>query len=222
VGKLEVEIWSDIACPWCYVGKRRFERALEGFAHRDEVTIVWRSFELDADAPRLRTDELSHAERLAKKYGRSPEEGEQMIAHMTKVGASEGIDFAFDKVRSGNTFDAHRLLHLAKAHGLADVANERLLRAYFSEGAAIGDRETLVKLAAEIGLGEAETRAMLDGPDYVEAVQQDEAEAHAIGIRGVPCFIVGRRYGVSGAQPPEALREVLDKAWADAARSKEG
>ena len=219
MGKLEVEIWSDIACPWCYVGKRRLEKALADFPHKDDVSIVWRSFELDAEAPRIRTDGMTHVERFAKKYNRSIEEAEQMIAHMTKVGAREGIDFRFDQIRSGNTFDAHRVLHLAKARGLAEVAQERLMHAYFSEGAAIGDRDALVKLAVEIGLPEADVRAMLDGPDYVEAVQEDEAEAHAIGIRGVPCFIIGRRYGISGAQPPESLREVLDKAWAEATAS---
>jgi len=204
---LTVEIWSDVVCPWCYVGKRRFEKALSAFARRDEVEVVWRSFELDPHAPPER--EHSGAEHLAAKYGMSLEQAERSNAQMTELAASEGLEYHLDRTRGGNSFDAHRLIHLAKDHGLQAQMNERLMRAYFTEGAAIGDAETLVRLALEVGV---DPRGLL-GDAYADAVRADEELAIRIGIRGVPFFVLGRRYGVSGAQPAELLLQALDKAW---------
>jgi predicted DsbA family dithiol-disulfide isomerase len=203
---LTIEVWSDVVCPWCYVGKRRIEQAVEAFPH--DVQLVWRSFELDPHAPPERTG--SSAEHLASKYGMSVEQAEASNAQMTELAAGEGLEYHLDRTRGGNSFDAHRLIHLAAAHGMQDAMKERLMRAYFTEGEAIGDRETLVRLAAELGL---DAREALEGDAYADAVRADEELAARIGIRGVPYFVLDRRYGVSGAQPAELLLEALGKAW---------
>jgi predicted DsbA family dithiol-disulfide isomerase len=208
---VHVEIWSDIACPWCYVGKRRFEAALAAFEHRDEVTVTWRSFELDPHAPRERPhDGATH---LAEKYGTSREQALAMHRSMTEVAAGEGLDFRFDLARGGNTFDAHRLLHLAAAHGVQDALKERLLRAYLTEGEVMGDPATLERLAEEIGLPREEARAVLASDRYAAEVREDERTAAGLGIHAVPFFVVDRRIGASGAQSPEVLGELLRRAW---------
>ncbi|MGZ8648168.1 MAG: DsbA family oxidoreductase [Solirubrobacteraceae bacterium] len=215
--RLTVDIWSDVVCPWCYLGKRRFEAALERFEHRDDVTVRWHSFELDTDAPQ--SNDEPAAERLARKYGMTVEEAEAKHAQMTEMGAAEGLEFRYDLSRSGNTFDAHRLIQLAGEHDLQDAVKERLLRAYFTEGEPIGDPERLVALVTEAGLDTDEARAVLDGDAYAEAVREDEQIAHQIGIRGVPFFVIGRRFGVSGAQPADALLGALERAWDESAPS---
>ncbi len=212
---MRVEIWSDVVCPWCWIGKRRFEQALAQFPHRDEVEVVWRSFELDPSAPAERAGDLAH--HLADKYGVSRAEAQAMIARMTETASVDGLDFRLDIARSGNTFDAHRLLRLAADRGLQHELKERLFAAYLTEGRAIGDRDTLLAVAKEAGLDVAEARAVLDGDGYADAVRADEAEAAALGITGVPFFVFDRRYGVSGAQPAGLLREVLDRVWAESA-----
>ena len=208
---LKVEIWSDIACPWCYVGKRRFEAALAGFEHRDQVEVSWRSFELDPGAPRER--EGDRVEHLARKYGTTREQAEKMHEQMTAVAAGEGLEFRFDIARSGNTFDAHRLTHLAAAHGRQDAMKERLFRAYLSEGEAIGDPAVLERLGLEVGLPEEELRELLAGDRYAAEVREDEQLAASLAITAVPFFVVDRAIAASGAQPPELLRELLDRAW---------
>jgi predicted DsbA family dithiol-disulfide isomerase len=203
---LTVEIWSDVVCPWCYVGKRRFEKALAAFEHRDEVELTWRSFQLDPHASRER--EGSSAEHLARKYGMSVEQAEGTNAQMTALAASEGLEYHLDRTRGGNSFDAHRLIHLAADHGRQGAMQERLMRAYFTEGEPIGDLATLARLATEVGI-----EPLADGDAYADAVRADEALAAQIGIRGVPYFVLDRRYGVSGAQPAELLLQALEKAW---------
>ena len=210
---MRVEIWSDVVCPWCYVGKRRFEQALAGFPHRDEVEVVWRAFELDASAPAERTG--GYAENLAAKYRVPVSEAQRMIDSMTAAAAADGLDFRFDVARPGNTFDAHRLLHLAAERGVQDAVKERLLRATFTEGEPVGDHETLVRLVAEAGLDADEARDVLASDRYAAEVRGDERQAQAYGISGVPFFVVDGRYGVSGAQPAEALAQVLAQAWAE-------
>jgi predicted DsbA family dithiol-disulfide isomerase len=216
---VKVEIWSDVVCPWCHIGKRRFEAALARFPHRDAVEVEWKSFELDPGAPSAAAgDEVSpteYAERLARKYGTSVLGAQQMTDHMTQQAAAEGLDFRFDRAVRANTFDAHQVIHLAGERGVQDAVKERLLTAYFSEGEAVGDRETLVRLAAEAGLDADEVRAALEDQRYAGAVRADEAEAQALGISGVPFFVVDRRYGVNGAQPADALLQVLERAWAE-------
>ncbi len=206
-----VEIWSDIACPWCYVGRARFAAALGQFEHREDVTVLWRSFELDPDAPAER--EGSHAELIARKYGRTLEEVAEMDAALTATAAADGLTIRFSEMRSGNTFDGHRLIHLAAAHGKQDAMKERLFRAYFSEGALISDHATLQALGVEVGLPADDVRELLLTERYAEEVRDDERTAHSAGISAVPCFVIDRKYGASGAQPPETLLEFLRHGW---------
>jgi len=208
---MKVEIWSDVVCPWCYVGKRRLEIALSRFAHRDEIDVVWRAFELDPSAPAERDGR--YAERLAAKYRMSVAEAEAMINHMVDTGAGDGIDFRFDRARPGNTFAAHRLLHLGRERGVQDDVKERLLAATFTEGAAIGDLGVLQGLGTEAGLDADEVLTVLEGDRYADDVRADERRAAALGITAVPFFVVDGTHGVSGAQTPEVLLGVLERAW---------
>jgi predicted DsbA family dithiol-disulfide isomerase len=209
---VHVEIWSDIACPWCYVGKRRFEAALAAFEHRDDVRVTWRSFELDPHAPRERT--LDSAAHLAEKYATSREEAQAMLQRMTDAAARDGLELRFDLARGGNTFDAHRLLHLAASHGVQDALKERLLRAYLTEGKLIGDPAVLEQLATEVGLPADEARAVVATDRFAAEVREDERTASSLGIRAVPFFVVDRAMGASGAQPPAVLTDMLEQAWA--------
>jgi predicted DsbA family dithiol-disulfide isomerase len=209
---MQVEIWSDIACPWCYIGKRRFEAALARFEHRDQVQVTWRSFELDPAAPPEREGE--RAARLADKYGITVERAREMEQHMTEVAAGEGLEFRFDIARSGATFDAHRVVHLAAEHGLQDAMKERLMRAYLGEGELMSDHHALVRLGVEVGLPEGELRDMLAGERFTSEVRDEEHTAGHLGISAVPTFVVDRAFGVSGAQPPELLLDMLQRGWA--------
>jgi predicted DsbA family dithiol-disulfide isomerase len=204
---VDVEIWSDIACPWCYVGKRRFEAALAAFDQRDDVTVTWRSFELDPEAPVQRT--VDSATHLAEKYGMTREEAVARQQSLAEMAAGDGLDMRADLVKGANTFDAHRLVQLAKAEGMQDAMKERLMRAYHTEGEALGDRETLARLALEVGLPENEVRDVLAGDRYAAEVREDERTAMELGINAVPFFVVDRRFGAAGAHPPEALGELL-------------
>lgn len=209
--KLRIDVWSDIVCPWCAIGNRRLERALEQFPHRDEVEVVWHSFELDPSAPAVH--EGDHAGHLAAKYGRSRAEAEAMIARVVKLAAEDGLTLRLLDARAGNTFDAHRLLHFAAERGIEPAVRLRLFRGYMTEGEPIGDRDVLLRLATEAGLPADETRAVLDSDRYGDDVRDDEQAAAAIGIGGVPFFILAGRIGVSGAQPVDLFRRALDQAW---------
>ena len=208
---MDVEIWSDVVCPWCYIGKRRFEHALAEFDHRGEVSVTWRSFQLDPNA--AATSEGDPIDRLAAKYGMSRATAEAAQARVTANAATAGLDFHLDRARSGNTFDAHRLIHYAKSVGNQDMLKERLVAAYFIEGAAIGEHEALARLAVEVGLDEPAVREVLDGDAYADDVRHDELEARELGITGVPFFVLDRAYGVSGAQPSEMMLAALQQAW---------
>jgi predicted DsbA family dithiol-disulfide isomerase len=208
---VNVEIWSDIACPWCYVGKRRFEAALAGFEHRDEIKLTWRSFELDPGAPGEVKGE--RAANLAAKYGVSVERAREMEQSMTDTAAADGLTFRFDQARSGNTFDAHRLVHLADVHGKQDAMKERLFAAYLGEGELISDHDTLRRLAAEVGLPEDEVIDTLAGDRFAADVRADESTGSALGITGVPFFVIDRAMGASGAQPAEVLLDFLQQGW---------
>jgi predicted DsbA family dithiol-disulfide isomerase len=212
---VDVEIWSDIACPWCYIGKRRFETALARFEHRRDVRLTWRSFELDPTAPRER--EGDRTARIAEKYGISVARARELETQVTDAAAGEGLEFRLEIARGGATFDAHRIVHLARVHGLQDAMKERLLRAYFSEGELVGDHETLVRLAVEVGLTEDEIRQTLASNRYADAVRDDERTAAQFGIGAVPTFVVDRALGASGAHPPEALLQLLREGWANRA-----
>jgi predicted DsbA family dithiol-disulfide isomerase len=211
---MQVEIWSDIVCPWCYVGKRRFETALAQFDHRDDVGVVWRSFELDPSAPAIR--EGDPAQHLADKYGMTRAQTDAAQANLTALAAVEGLDYHLDTAKSGNSFDAHRLLHLAAERGVQDDAKERFMLGYFTESKAIGDHETLVGLAVDAGLDEAEVRDTLASDRFADDVRADVRQAAAYGISGVPFFVVDQKYGVSGAQSADVLLQTLQQAWADA------
>jgi predicted DsbA family dithiol-disulfide isomerase len=209
-----VEVWSDVVCPWCYIGKRRLERALEQFEHADEVGVAWRSFQLDPDHPEgLRRPVNDY---LSDKYGVSPEQARAMNARVTEVAAGEGLDYDTDRAWMVGTFDAHRLLHLGTDHGVGTALTERLMRAQHVEGRALDDVETLVELAAEVGVPDAEARRVLAGDEYAEAVRADLRRAAAIGVTGVPFVVLDGRFSVSGAQPVTTLLGALRRAHADA------
>jgi predicted DsbA family dithiol-disulfide isomerase len=210
---MRVDIWSDLVCPWCYVGKRRFERALVRFDHRDEVEVVYRSFQLNPAAPRDTTS--SRREMLMRKYRRSPDQVVEMNARMTQTAAAEGLEFNLEGTLTGNTFDAHQLVHIAHAHGLQDAAVERLFRAYFTEQQSVFDQQTLVNLGADAGLNRDEVAAALRDNRYALAVDADIDIAHRLGVSGVPFYVINDRYGISGAQAPEAFLDVLQRAAAD-------
>ena len=208
---MKIDIWSDIVCPFCYLGKRRLEDALGDFEHRDEVEVTWHSFELDRHADAVPSGEL--VDLVAVKYGTTREQAVAQHESMATAAAELGLQFNWQDAKPSNTFDAHRVVHAAAEQGLADVAHERLMRAYFTEGLAVGDRDTLVRLAVEIGLDEAAVRTMLDSDDFGNHVRSDEATAKMLGIEGVPFFVFDRKYGVSGAQPPALFAEALRQAW---------
>jgi predicted DsbA family dithiol-disulfide isomerase len=209
--KLTVEVWSDIACPWCYVGKRRFESALARFEHAARVELVWRAYELDPSAPAVRDD--SYVQRLASKYGRSKAEAQGMLDNMVATGAKEGLRFDFANIRAGNTFLGHRLLHLARERGVQGQLQERFFRGYFSEGAAVGTPEVALRLAGEAGLDTDEANAVVQTDQFADAVRQDQREARELGVDGVPFFLLGRRYAVAGAQPADLLLRALEQGW---------
>ncbi|MDE3132513.1 MAG: DsbA family oxidoreductase [Acidobacteriota bacterium] len=209
---MDVEIWSDVNCPWCYIGKRRFEAALARFEHAGEVNLTWRSFELDPGAPAETPG--NGATLLAEKYGVPLERARAMEQNVTEIAAAEGLHYDLQHARIGSSFDAHRLVHLAARHGLQDEMEERLFRARFSEGRLISELETLVQLAGEVGLEGAEVRATLAADDFAREVRDDERTAQALGISGVPMFVVDRAYGMSGAQPAEQLTALLEHARA--------
>jgi predicted DsbA family dithiol-disulfide isomerase len=210
---LRLDIWSDLACPWCYVGKRRLESALAKFEHAGDVEIVWRSYELDASAPRF--IEGDHVERLAKKYRMTEDRARATIQRLVDTAAEEGITMRFDKIRSGNTFDGHRLLHLAGERGLQNQLKERLVRGYFCEGEALGDPAALTRLAVEVGLDETEVKDVLASDRYAAEVRADEALARELQITGVPFFVLARgEVAVAGAQPSDEMLISLREAWA--------
>jgi len=209
---MRIEIWSDIVCPWCYIGKRRFETALARFPHRDRVELVWRSFLLDPHAPHMH--DLTSIENLSRKYGVTEARAREMTDHVTRVAAQEGLTYRLEQARPASTIDAHRLLHLASTRGLQHTLKERLMRAYFTEGAHIADHATLTRLATEAGLGEQSVRDVLATNAYATDVQADLDRARQLGITGVPYFVIDARYGVSGAQSAETLLGVLNEAWA--------
>jgi predicted DsbA family dithiol-disulfide isomerase len=206
---MQVEIWSDVVCAWCYIGKRRFEQALASFAGRDDVELTWRSFELDPEGSR---EPISLTRLLAEKYHIPGDQAAERHARTTSIAAGVGLELHLERALSGNTFDAHRVIHLARTKGLQAEAQERLFRAYFSEGRPISDRETLAELAGSVGLDADEVRAMLEGDRFADEVREDELTASRFGITGVPFFVLDRRLAMSGAQPVEVIHAALEQA----------
>jgi predicted DsbA family dithiol-disulfide isomerase len=207
---MQVEIWSDVICPWCYIGKRRFESALERFPQRGSVSIIRRSFELDPDAPQQLPGTLQ--EMLSRKYGVSMKQAAAMNARVTELAKEAGLEYRLSQARPGNTFDAHRLLHFAETRQFGERATERMMHAYFCEGLPVGDRSALARLAPEFGIPETEALAVLESSDYAESVRADETRAAMLGIAGVPFFVFDGKIGVSGAQPVETFVEALQQS----------
>ncbi|GAA3949117.1 DsbA family oxidoreductase [Microbacterium soli] len=212
---ISIDIWSDVACPWCYIGKRNLEKGLAATAGDDDapqVSITFHSFQLQPDAE---VDfDGTHDEYLAKHVGMSPEQAAASAQRLTQLGAQAGLEYHFDTVKQTNTFSAHELLHFAKAKGLQHEMKERLMAAHFTEGRHVGHVDDLVELAVEVGLDADEVRAALEAREYADAVRSDIAQARAFGINGVPFFVIDGKYGVSGAQPPEAFENVIRDVWA--------
>jgi predicted DsbA family dithiol-disulfide isomerase len=211
---VKIEIWSDVVCPWCYIGKRRLEHALREFEHADEVEITWRSFQLNPDTPAGTA--VPTMEYLATRFG---PQAKAMTGRVAELARAEGLDLDFDTALTVNTLDAHRLLHLANDLGIGDAAKERLLRAHFIEGADLSDRDTLVALLSEVGAEPGRIRAVLDSREYVYAVRDDIEEAERLGANGVPFFVIDRKYGISGAQPAETFLQALRTAYGDSVSS---
>ncbi len=208
---MRIDIWSDFACPFCYIGKRKLEKALEDFEGKENVEIVWRSFQLDPYAPE-KTD-VGMVAGLAEKYNIPEKKAQGMVDQMSSMAKGVGLDYNFEDMVETNTFKAHRLANYSKEFGLDQEMNERLLRAHFMEGLNIGDIETLGNLAAEVGLNKEETILMLKGDKYTEEVEMDKYEAKQLEISSVPFFVFNNKYAVQGAQPSEAFLEVLRKDY---------
>jgi len=211
---VKIEVWSDIGCPWCYIGKRRLETALAGF--EQPVAVQWRSFQLDPGYPKDKRQPVYKA--LAEKKGSSLDQVRAMTEHVAELAALDGLTYDFERSVMVNTFDAHRLTHLAKAQGLGGEMHERLMRAQLIEGQTLNDVDTLVRLAAEVGVPNSAARRVLTSAEYAPEVSNDIREAQALGVTGVPFFVLDRRYGISGAQPVEAFHSAL-KTASDAARA---
>ena len=208
---MRVDIWSDVVCPWCYVGKARFEKALSAFGHGDEVEVVFRSFELD---PGRRTDEREAVlGMLSTKYGMSAAQARAADARVAGLARAEGLGFDSDRP-VGNTFDIHRVLHLGLAKGVQHELVTAVNEAYFGQGRQVFDREVLTEVADGAGLDVEATGEVLDGDAYADAVRQDEQLARELGISGVPFFVFDMALGVSGAQPTDMFSTALDQAWA--------
>ncbi|RKN79137.1 DsbA family oxidoreductase [Paenibacillus ginsengarvi] len=208
---MKIEIWSDYVCPFCYIGKRRLEQAIGLFPHRGELEIVYRSFELDPNAKPYTSGTIYDS--LAAKFGVSAGEAKAMTANIAEQAKALGLDYRFDTMKPTGTFDAHRLAFFAAGSGKAEELTERLLKAYFTDSEHIGDRDTLVRLAAETGLNAEEARRFLESEEGGAEVRSDEREAGALGVRGVPFFVINRKYAISGAQPTELFLDTLYKAW---------
>jgi predicted DsbA family dithiol-disulfide isomerase len=208
---MKVEIWSDVICPFCYIGKRRFENALGKFGHKDKVEIIWHSFELDPE--RKSVPEMSIHKMLAEKKGWSVEQAKQMNDHVTEMASEVGLKYDFDKAIPVNTFNAHRISHLAAKHNVQNEMEELLFSSYFTKGVNIDDENSLIALTNQVGIDSKETEQVLKDNVYSSDVRQDEEEAREIGINGVPFFVFDRKYAISGAQPEDVFIRTLEKVW---------
>jgi predicted DsbA family dithiol-disulfide isomerase len=206
---MQIEIWSDVICPWCYIGKRRFETALAQSRNRDRINVIWRSFELDPNAPRQQSGTVR--ELLSHKYNVSLQEAGEMIARVTTIARGAGLEYRLETAQRGNTFDAHRLIQFAAEKQAGDQAIESIMHAYFTEALPVGDHAALAKLAPKFGISESEALFVLEGDKYSDAVIADESRAAGFGIHGVPFFVFDEKSGISGAQPVEVFAEALQR-----------
>lgn len=210
---MQIEIWSDVMCPFCYIGKRHFEAALEKFPDNRQVEITWKSFQLDPSLPEK--EELDHEQYLVDRKGLPKDQVKSLLDHVTQSAKQAGLDYHFEKVVTVNSLNAHRLIQMAKTKGLGAIAEERFFKAYFTEGRDIADKSTLMELGKDIGLSSEEVQEALSNEQYTGKVNRDIEEAQQIGVRGVPFFVFDRKYAVSGAQPPDVFTQTLDKAFTD-------
>jgi len=206
---MKIEIWSDFVCPFCYIGKRRLELALDKFEYTNEVEIVFRSFELDPNAKKVYSENIH--ELIAKKYSIPLEQAKASNNQLVNQAKELGLNYNFDDLQPTNTFDAHRLVHYAKSENKINELTERLLKAYFVDSLNLSDIKVLSKLALEVGLDEDKALSILESDKYSSDVRLDEELASNIGVTGVPFFVFNNKYAVSGAQPPELFLEVLEK-----------
>jgi predicted DsbA family dithiol-disulfide isomerase len=211
--KMKVEVWSDIMCPFCYIGKRNYETALSEFAGRDNIEIEWRSFQLDSTIPKNSQIKENVYQYLADKKGLTYEQSAKMHERVIQTAKNAGLDYRFDKAIVANSFDAHKMIQLAKTKGLGDAAEERLFKAYFTEGKDFGDHGTLISIGKEIGLSEEGIKSALVSDEFAAKVEEDIQEASEIGVQGVPFFVFDRKYAVSGAQPPEYFLQALNQSF---------
>jgi len=211
--KMKVEVWSDIMCPFCYIGKRNYESALKQFPDNNQVEIEWHSFQLDPTIPKNKIEKENVYQYLANIKGISYEQSSKMHESLVQTAKKAGLDYHFEKAIVANSFDAHRMIQLAKSKGLGDAAEEKLFLAYFTEGRDFGEHETLIAIGKEIGLAENDIREALTSDEYAAKVEGDIQEAAEIGIRGVPFFVFDRKYAVSGAQPPEYFLQALKQSF---------
>lgn len=211
---LKIEVWSDFVCPFCYIGKRRLENALAGFSHRDQVEVAFRSFELDPLASNDAQENVWTV--LARKYGISLDEARRMTDGVARQAAAEGLLFRFESAVSVNTFDAHRLAKYAASQGMGEAMTEKLFHAHFTASEHLGRRETLSRLAAEIGLDrEAVEQVLQDGDAFAKEVRAEEQRARELGVQGVPFFLINGKYAISGAHPTAAFAAALEQVWAE-------
>lgn len=210
---MKIEIWSDVACPFCYIGKRHFEEALAQFDAKGSIELEWKSFQLDPDVPEIAAE--SQEDYLVKRKGMGVEQVREMLAHVTQMAQQSGLDFHLDKTVLVNTQKAHQLIQFAKTKNLGDEMEERLFKAYFTEGINLADLAELTKLGVEIGLDAEELQEAFTDDKYVYAMKQDIQEGASLGVRGVPFFVFNRKYGISGAQPVEAFTDTLNKSFAE-------
>lgn len=208
---MKVNIWSDVRCPFCYIGKRKFEKALENFPHKDSIDVVWHSYQLD---PNLETNpDSSTLEYFTKTKGVSADQARQMLSHATSMAKEVGLDFYLEDSILANSFNAHRLIQFAKTKGLGNAIEEALFKAHFTDKQNIDDKKILAEIGASIGLDKEEVVEILASDAFEQEVKQDELAARKIGVQGVPFFVVNNKYGISGAQSSEVFLETLEKAW---------
>lgn len=217
--KMKVEIWSDVMCPFCWIGKQLYEKALEEFSYKDMIETEWMSYQLDPEIPENMDEKVTTLEYLSDRKGMSCDEVLNMYKRIEEMGKGNGLDFNFEKTIMANTFKAHRILQLSKKKSLSDKAESRFFKAYFNEGLDLGDDNTLVQIGQEIGLSENDVRSALNDEVYAYKVKQDIQEAHNIGLTGVPFFVFNRRYGISGAEPLHIFTQTLNQAYEEWERS---
>lgn len=216
---MKIEIWSDYACPYCYIGKRNLEKALEKFEHKDKIEIVHKAFEL---YPQMSKEVTTTTQgRIEQKYGKSPEEAQEMINQIVRVAERSGLEMNYASVKNTNTLDAHRLTKFAEEKGKANEMNERLFKAYFTDNIALGSSENLIHLSQEVGLNPEEVGAMLNAEIYTESVKNDEYEAQQLGVRGVPFFLIGEKIALPGAVSPDGMLSAIKRAWNEEEKQNE-